>query len=314
MLPAAALLASPDALRTPAMSRPAPVYIGLTTIHGRERALARCLMSLLRQRRPVDRREVSLHLFLSRDPYLLDRGFACLPPWLRLLAGVSRCHWLQLRLHVVPNLGPYRKLLPLVDLACSRGDNDDPLLITADDDTLYPSDWLQQLIDAQERFGCVVAFRGRGMDLEQGTVVPYRRWRKDGPELLKPSMATVPTGKDGICYRLSQLHRGVTDQEQAVAMAGHADDLWFKLHTMLTGTPSVLLHAGLHQQFPELTRAGRRVRKAVRPGAIQSLFLNINKGGGNDEVMKRLDRWLVQAQGMSLGWLLTERADGASWA
>ena len=54
--------------------------------------------------------------------------------------------------------GLYRKLLPL--------------LITANDDTLYPRDWLRRLVAAQERWGFVVAFRGRQMVLEQGEVCP----------------------------------------------------------------------------------------------------------------------------------------------
>ena len=155
------------------MNKPAPVFIGLTSIRGREGALKRTLDSLLAQQLPADGRLVELHLFLSREPYLLDRGFAALPGFLRRRIWRSRLGpGLRLQVHWTANWGPYRKLLPLLERLTPEQQALDPLLITADDDTLYPRDWLRRLVAAQERWGCVVAFRGRQMVLEQGEVCP----------------------------------------------------------------------------------------------------------------------------------------------
>ena len=247
----------------------------------------RTLDSLLAQQLPADGRPVELHLFLSQEPYLLDRGFEGLPGFLQRRIWSSRLGpGLRLRVHWTANLGPYRKLLPLLELLTPEQQRLDPLLITADDDTLYPSDWLRRLVAAQERWGCVVAFRGRQMVLEQGEVVPYRDWRVNDERLLQPSLLTVPTGKDGICYRLSQLYWRVRDVERALAIAGHADDLWFKTHTLLTATPSVLLHHSMGQQFIELSSHGVSLKRGVPGQPIgQTLFLSINKRGGNDVVL-----------------------------
>ena len=65
------------------MAKPAPVFIGLTSICGREVALKRTIYSLLAQQLPADGRLVELHLFISREPYLLDRGFGSLPGFLQ---------------------------------------------------------------------------------------------------------------------------------------------------------------------------------------------------------------------------------------
>jgi hypothetical protein len=269
--------------------QPAPVLIGLTSIRGREGALRRTLDALLSQKLPADGRQVQLHLFLSREPYLLDRGFDRLPGFLRRRIWRSRLRRrLRLQVHWTANLGPYRKMLPLLELLTPEQKAADPLLITADDDSLYPPNWLRQLVAAQEHFGCVVAFRGRRMVIGEQGLLPYRQWLAHHPSLLKPSLLTVPTGKDGICYRLSQLDWRVIDHRLALQIAGHADDLWFKIHTLLTGTPAVLLHQSLSQQFPELTSEGRLLRenrsdKHVNPG----LYLAINKKGGNDIVLQR---------------------------
>jgi hypothetical protein len=183
-----------------AMSKLAPVFIGLTSIRGREGALKRTLDSLLAQQLPPGGRPVELHLFLSREPYLLDRGFGALPGFLRRRIWRSRLGpGLRLQVHWTANWGPYRKLLPLLERLTPEQQARDPLLITADDDTLYPRDWLRRLVAAQDRWDCVVAFRGRQMVLEEGEVVPYRDWRVNDERLLQPSLLTVPTGKDGIC-------------------------------------------------------------------------------------------------------------------
>jgi len=287
------------------VSGSAPVLIGLTSIRGRERALCRSLDSLLAQRLPAGGRAVELHLFLSREPYLLDPGFAELPPSLRQRLRRSRASGLPLQLHWVENSGPYRKLLPLLARLTPEQQALDPLLITADDDTLYPPDWLCRLVEAQERLGCVVAFRGRRLLLEQGLPAPYRAWIRDDRALLEPSLLTVPTGKDGICYRLSHLDHRVADLPMALRIAGHADDLWFKLHCLLTGTPAALLHHSLEQEFTELTPEGQPVVKGqpeLGPG--RSLFLSINKRGGNDLVLERCLAYLRQLSGEAVATAL----------
>lgn len=273
---------------TAGMGSTVPVLIGLTSIRGRERALNRTLDSLLRQCLPADTRPVSLHLFLSHEPYLLDRGFAAPPSFIQRCQRQSHQRGIQLHCHFVENTGSYRKLLPLIDLLDDRAKALDPYLITADDDTLYPRNWLRRLLDAQDRLNCVVGFRGRRMVVEAGRMAPYHRWIKHDSSLPEPHLLTVPTGKDGICYRLSQLHRGVLDWRRALQLAGHADDLWFKHHTLMLGVPSALLNASLSLEFPELNAAGRRIRPHHRTQAPHSLFLTINKRGGNDAVLERL--------------------------
>ena len=282
------------------MSGLPPVLIGLTAIRGRERALERTLDSLLAQTLPADGRPVELQLFLSKQPYLLDRGFPALPPGLkrRLLHARLR-PGLRFTVRWVANTGPYRKLLPLLESLSAEQRASDPWLITADDDTLYPRDWLVRLLAAQARHDCVVAFRGRRLALAEGAILPYRSWQVAGPELLEPSLLTVPTGKDGICYRLSQLDSRVLDLATALRIAGHADDLWFKVHTLLTATPAVLLHDSLALQFPELDGQGRPVGRATgRRHHTPTLYLSVNKHGGNDAVLRRCLAYVAELAGL----------------
>ena len=283
----------------------AATYISLTSIRGREGALLRTLRSLLRQSLLTQQGTVELQLFLSHEPYLLDRGFVRIPAVLRRLQRPSRPGRMGFKVHLVANCGPYRKLLPLIEGLSLQQRAVDPLLITADDDTLYPPDWLQRLTAAERHWRCVVGFRGRQLVIDaERRVCPYGQWLKNDPCLLEPSLRTVPTGKDGICYRLSYLHASVLDLERAIALAGHADDLWFKRSTLLMGVPSVLLHHSFEQQFPELTGRGRRVGGRVRLEEESSLFLALNKTGGNDRVMASLDQDLRRDLALNLVNLL----------
>ncbi|MEB3266020.1 MAG: hypothetical protein VKN13_05330 [Cyanobacteriota bacterium] len=283
---------------------PRTIFVGLTSIRGREWALRRTLQSLLRQKKLKDGSKINVYLFLSDHSYLLDAGFRGVPFVIADQIARSKLCSVKLSIRFTENIGPYRKLLPLAKIAREEGADPDPILITADDDTLYPRDWVQRLVNAQDRYRCVVAFRGRQIKLHNGSVGLYRSWAKKGQALLKPSLLTVPTGKDGVCYRMSQLHQDLFDDRHARLIAGHADDLWFKVHTLLTGTPSILLHSDLLQQFPELTKRGRVVDRRTSQDEIESLFLTINKIGGNDQTIARLDQWLQRRYSMSLYALL----------
>lgn len=276
------------------MTKKSPVLIGLTSICGRERALERTLQSLSSQILPLDGRRVELHLFLSNHPHLLDPGFKSIPAFLYRQQLLNRLLGrLSFSIHWVPNWGPYRKILPLLDLLTLGDIEEDPFIITADDDTIYPSTWLQELVTAQERWNCVVAFRGRQIVLRDGEFTPYNQWIVNSKRLLSPSILTVPTGKDGVCYRLSHIDWRVHNISKALLIAGNADDLWLKTHTLLTQTPCVLLHSHLHEQFPELSYSGKTIRQGILGQDIgPTLFLNVNKAGGNDIAWNRCLRYL----------------------
>jgi len=61
-----------------------------------------------------------------------------------------------------------------------------------------------------------------------------------------------------------------------------------------------LLHHSVEQQFPELTGRGRRVGGGVRLEEDSSLYLALNKTGGNDRVMARLDQDMRREHALDL--------------
>jgi hypothetical protein len=249
------------------MSGFGPVDVSLTTIRARLPTLARTLSSLLAQ----EHRELTVHLWISEEPHLLDAGIAELPEDIRTLVKRSRG---RLVVERCPNWGPYRKLLPYLrrHWGASR------LVVTADDDTIYPARWLTGLLEAWAAHGCCVAHRGHRMGVVQGEVAPYRSWMR-APIEETPALLLLPTGKDGVLYDTGWFEEGVLDVETALRIAPTVDDLWFRWHLAARGVPVHLIST----DYATGSLAG------AETDAADSLYLRYNLGGGNDAAIAALE-------------------------
>lgn len=238
------------------------------------------IASLRNQSRAPDQIVVNL----SRQPYLRDEGFAEEPPALNG-AGV--------RLNWVENTGPYRKLLPALDLA-----NDDDVIVTVDDDVIYHSGWLEALLDLSTRYPddvvCVRARRMRRAPL--GNWQNYKNW--SSAKHFMRGMHLLPTGCSGVLYKKHLLDLGFLADTAFKALAPTADDLWFRMAGMLQGTritvdprigKQVTLTAHEHglEQFNELSARVDRTKPLVR--ALGHLRDYCGWGGSeNDRSWRRI--------------------------
>ena len=251
----------------------------MTTIKGREPALYKTLESLSRQSLP-NGVEMNVQIWLSQTPYLLDVGFQDTD--IKLLVPAAFSDLAQI--NIVENYGPYRKLLPVLQRI---GVNAQDIIITADDDTAYPPDWITGLLSAHAHHDCVIGWRGHAMAHDRHRWLPYEQWIETQPQP-GPSMFNIPTGKDGVLYQPDMLHEAVTDVKRAMSLAPTGDDLWFKWHTAARGVPSHILTSDYRgQDFTDLS------------GETQSLWRVYNEGGGNDAAIARLDAYAQLSLGFS---------------
>lgn len=57
------------------------------------------------------------------------------------------------------------------------------VIVTADDDALYPENWLEGLWDIHEKYpGCVCCYRAHEITFEGGRVAPYQEWYGLSPD------------------------------------------------------------------------------------------------------------------------------------
>lgn len=96
--------------------------VALCSISSRKECLLKTLKSLLNQTKPCE-----IHLFLSEEPHLLDKGFPK-----REISDELRA--LPIQIHWVPNWGSYRK-----NLAAFKEFPEDVFFAVDDDEEFDPS-------------------------------------------------------------------------------------------------------------------------------------------------------------------------------
>ena len=117
----------------------------------------------------------------------------------------------------------YRKLLP------SMKQYPNSHIVTADDDIIYPSDWLARLVSVHEKHPeCVVCYRGVKITFDQNKKLsPYLNW----PEFTnkyQPSFDLFPQGGEGTIYPVGTFNQNAFDKDVFLKICLTADDVWFK--------------------------------------------------------------------------------------
>lgn len=75
------------------------------------------------------------------------------------------------------------------------------IIITVDDDTLYPESWLLDLIKTYIKYpNCVCCYRAHKMVLNGEVITPYSDWIGLSPDEMGPDMLLVPIGVGGVLY------------------------------------------------------------------------------------------------------------------
>ncbi|MGB3409522.1 MAG: glycosyltransferase [Jannaschia sp.] len=252
------------------------IDISLTSMSSRMGSLGRTLRSLLDQ----SYGDVRIHLYLSREPYLLDEGVPEVPDD---IARLEKASGGRLRIDYCPNWGPYRKLLPFLRAHWGQS----RLVVTVDDDTIYPADWLQGLVTAYDTYRCVIGYRGHRFHVNGGTIMPYRSWMRTRIED-NPSPLILPTGKDGILYNTAFFPVNVLNIADALLIAPTVDDLWFRWHLSMNRIAVNLINLDYGSGTFE------------EADYDSSLYLNFNRSGGNDVAVGKLHTYFVEKFGFDI--------------
>ncbi|WP_156002776.1 MULTISPECIES: glycosyltransferase family A protein [unclassified Thioalkalivibrio] len=155
---------------------------------------------------------------LSSTAYLADDGVNDRPEWLD--GDNVLVNW-------VPNTGPYRKLLPAVEIAES-----DDLILTADDDILYGENWVERLGELAGKYkGHIVSGRARCIKRSlTGGWQNYQLWKLVAEPMC--GFEILPTGGAGAVYRKGLLDLDFLMDPMFADLAPTTDDLWFRAASM----------------------------------------------------------------------------------
>lgn len=103
-------------------------------------------------------------------------------------------------------------------------------ILIADDDTYYPDDWLEQLVEAYDPAQpTIVCHRAhRPTYTADGSLAPYRDWRRAvaNRATYRPQTGLLPTGNGGVLYPPGSLPPQTTDLSLIRKLSPTSDDVW----------------------------------------------------------------------------------------
>ena len=114
------------------------------------------------------------------------------------------------------------------------------IIITVDDDTLYPK-WLVEKLYKKylDHQNCIIAYRCSVMKKDHsGKLLPYLSW-ENAKGIVKPSFNLFFTGVAGVLYPPNSLSEEVFNKKKFLAICPTADDVWFKAMSLLNGVKTV---------------------------------------------------------------------------
>jgi len=120
----------------------------------------------------------------------------------------------------------------------------DDLIITVDDDILYPFDMIERLIVAYREHPDVIhCHRAHKIGFSKnGRLKSYNNWNYciDDPE---PSLRIFPTGVAGILYFPGCFHEDILNEKLFLKLAPYSDDVWFKAMSLLRNVKCNIIQA-----------------------------------------------------------------------
>lgn len=138
----------------------------------------------------------------------------------------------------------YKKLIPTL---CEF---ETELIITADDDIIYPYFFVEKLLVAHindpSHLHC---YRAHKIKLNRnGSTKPYSKWDYETNDSLA-SHLILPTSGAGVIFKRNMLHEDATNYELASRLSPTADDLWLKVMAFANNTMCKVIEGNLMVGF-----------------------------------------------------------------
>jgi hypothetical protein len=207
------------------------VLVSLTSFPARIDMVWKTIFSILMQ----DRRPDKIILWLYKGEF---NGVESLPKKLKILQNYG----LQIEFCEF-NLKPHKKYYYALKAF------PDMHLVTIDDDTLYPSDFISNIIEAKRQYpNCIISAVCRQIKMgTDGSPLPYKEWNYVKGDF-GPSASLLPIGVGGPMYFPGCFAKEVTNMEALLNIAPTTDDLWLRAMSLKQGI-KVYCNANKYARF-----------------------------------------------------------------
>lgn len=196
--------------------------------------------------------------------WLDDAAVLAAPP-----AELRRLRARGLELLRCPDYGPHKKQFAYANTVRSP----DLPLVAADDDVLYPRDWLSGLLAGYTRYpGDVHAHRTHRVEFAGTGLAPYTRWSAGtGTDA---SFRTFCTGVSGILYPPALIRALASEGDAFTRLAPWADDVW--VH-------SVMVRHGFRGRQVSTRQAEYPAVPGTQRGTLYGR--NVREGGNDAQIL-----------------------------
>lgn len=239
------------------------IIVSMTSYPPRMNRLQPVLKSIFKQNKKPDK--IVLWLATSEFPRREDD----LPAYLVNLAKKNKIciEWCQ-------DLKPHKKYF--YALQKYR----DSIVITVDDDLIYPCDMIKCLLASYQKFPhAVSAMRSHVMHPQGEKFAPYARFTYEQNEIIGvPSMRLLATNGAGSLFPPRLLDLQYFDENLIENLSLYTDDLWLKTVEVLSNVPVVQ---------PRPFKSLRYVKNSQQIG----LFYDNTLRGGNDINLEKIRNW-----------------------
>lgn len=230
-----------------------PVIISLTSYPARIGTVASTIKSLLKQSYPFEK----IVLWLAEEEFA-QREKDLPADLTSLLCEKFEIRWCK-------NIRSYKKLIPALNTF------QDKIIITTDDDIIYPSDFAERLmITHLLNPHSLCCHRAHQIVFDKaGNILPYCQWIYD-VEGGRTDKNLFFTGVGGVLYPPQSLHDDVCREDLFMNLCPTGDDIWFWAMAMLRGTQICLVKNNMkHLDYID--------------GTQENCLWSLNSQGKNDE-------------------------------
>ncbi|NCD42169.1 MAG: hypothetical protein EOL88_08765 [Bacteroidia bacterium] len=134
-------------------------------------------------------------------------------------------------------IGPYKKLIPTLKKYPEE------IIITIDDDMIYPNTLIEKLIKNHDKYpDCICCNQARTITLDKNNnPKPYCKWTRIW-QCESPSYEYIPIGVGGVLYFPGCFDGSVTDEDLFLKLSPTNDDLWFKILSLKKGVKTMVIN------------------------------------------------------------------------
>jgi len=109
------------------------------------------------------------------------------------------------------------------------------IIVTADDDLYYPSNWLSSLLESYKKYPqAISARRVHRMKRDNNGLLRYNLWKDQCRSVVNPCNDLLATGCGGVLYPPHSLKSYAFDVDKIKKLCLAADDIWLKCMEVLS--------------------------------------------------------------------------------